>query len=49
MNSEEGRARVKILEQGLPWWYSVDNNAPANVGDTDVTPAPGIFHMRWGN
>ena len=49
MNSEEGRARVKILEQGLPWWYSVDNNAPANIGDTDVTPAPGIFHMRWSN
>ena len=49
MNSGEGRACLKILEQGLPWWYSVDKNPLASAGDKDLIPALGIFCMQWSN
>ena len=27
----------------------VVKNPPANVGDMDLIPGPGRFHMLWGN
>ena len=27
----------------------VVKNLPANVGDVDLIPGPGRFHMLWGN
>ena len=28
---------------------TVDKNPPAAAGDTGSIPAPGRFHMPWGN